>query len=409
MTRWRFFVVAGWLLGVLAPAALAAQAAEQTATAVGGSGGLVIGGIKVDVTGKSPDDARLNGWRAAQRQAWPALWARMSGQPAAAAPKLADSALDGIVSAVEIEHEEIGPRRYVARLAIVFDRVRTARFLGRYAELNASPPFLVIPVLQDGGTRMAYESDSPWLAAWTRLRAGETPVDYVRIRPTPGDSILLNAWQAERRHMFLWRMIIDRYQVADVLIPELIVDRGYAGGPVTAELIARLGTTGRVLGRAQLRNRAGNLQDLLDTAVHEADRIYVQALRAGRLIADPALIPEEDAANAVEDTGPQFADAAVAGAWPPLRVEVSTPDDAALQAMQRRIAATPGVVRVRVQSLILGGDSVLEITPSVAPAQLRYALDQQGLRLAGRQLRPRRADEAPLPAPVAEGDRKSVV
>src|SRR5699024_2769215 len=114
-----------------------------------------------------------------------------------------------------------GPKRYVARLAVVFDRVRTSRFLGRYSAVSASPPFLVIPVLQDTGTRMAYEDASPWLAAWARLRAGETPVDYVRIRPTPGDVILLNAWQAERRHLFLWRMLIDRYQVADVLIPEL--------------------------------------------------------------------------------------------------------------------------------------------------------------------------------------------
>ncbi len=411
MTWWRCFLMVFLLLGAGRPAAVLAQSGAastsadsdaQTATAVGGSGGLVVGGIRVDTTGKSPEDARQNGWREAQRLAWPALWARMSGEEATTAPKLADSALDGIVSAIEIEQEEVGPKRYVAKLAVVFDRVRTSKFLGRYSAVNASPPFLVIPVLQAAGTRMAYEENSPWLAAWTRLRAGETPVDYVRIQPTPGDVILLNAWQTERRHLFLWRMLIDRYQVADVLIPELILDQGYVGGPVTAELIARLGTHGRVLGRARLRNRAGNLRDLLDTAVAEADRIYVEALRAGNLIPDPKLIPDEDLTAELEDTGPQFGGTFQTGAWSPIRVEVATPDDATLQAMQRRIAATPGVLRMRVQSLILGGDSVFEITPAVPPDELRYALDQQGLRLTAGRLRPRQPDEAPLPPPAGE-------
>jgi len=366
----------------------------------GGGGGLIVGGVDVDVGGKTPIDARLNGWREAQRLAWPALWARLSGRPAGTAPMLSDSALDGIVSAIEVEREQIGPTRYVATLAVVFDRVRAASYLGRYASLSSSPPFLLLPVLQDAATRQAHEAESPWLAAWARLRAGESPIDYVRIQPTPGDIILLNAWQSERRHLFLWRALIDRYQVADVLIPELILDRSYVDGPISGLLIVRFGTSGRELGRVRLSNRAGNVAGLSDTAVREADRMYVSALRAGNLLPDPNLLLPDVPLAELEDSGPELGGDFGGMESGGLRVRVATPDDATLQAIQRTVAATPGVGGVRLQSFVLGGESVLEILSLVSPADLRQALDARGLRLDGGVLRRRAAGEAPL-QPIA--------
>jgi hypothetical protein len=371
-------------------------------TAIGGSGGLVISGVDVDVGGKTAIDARLNGWREAQRQAWPALWARMSGLAASTAPRLPDSALDSMVSAIEVEREQIGPDRYVARLAVVFDRVRASSYLGRYAALSSSPPFLVLPVMQDAGTRMAHEAASPWLQAWARLRAGETPVDYVRIQPTPGDVILLNAWQSERRHIFLWRALIDRYQVADVLIPELILDRSYVGGPLEALLVVRFGPAGRELGRVRLRNRGGDVAGLMDTAVREADKLYVAALRAGNLLPDPSLIePEEPVAlvDSAPELGGEFEGS---GGF---AVRVQTPDDATLQAIQALIAGTPGVAGVRLQSLVLGGESVLEIVSDVPRDELRYALDARGLRLDGGVIRRSAAGDAPLAPPAPQEDQ----
>ncbi len=415
MIRFPMLALLVALASLMAAAPASAQSGQRAADALpkakqtesgdpvaigGGGGGLIIGGVDVDVGGKSAIDARMNGWREAQRLAWPALWARMSGQPAGTAPRLADSALDGIVSAIEVEREQIGPSRYVARLAVVFDRVRAATYLGRYASLSSSPPFLLLPVLQDAATRQSHEAESPWLAAWARLRAGESPIDYVRIQPTPGDIILLNAWQSERRHLFLWRVLIDRYQVADVLIPELILDRSYVGGPVGALLIVRFGTSGRELGRVRLNNRAGDVAGLADTAVREADKLYVAALRAGNLLPDPNLLLPDVPLTELEDSGPvlggDFGGMDAGG----LRVRVATPDDATLQAIQRTVAGTPGVGGVRLQSFVLGGESVLEIMSLVSVAELRRALDARGLRLDGGVLRRRAAGEAPL-APIA--------
>jgi hypothetical protein len=378
------------------------QADPAVPTAIGGGSGLVIGGVDVDVGGKSPTDARLNGWREAQRQAWPALWARMSGLAATTAPGLPDSALDSMVSAIEVEREQIGPDRYVARLAVVFDRVRASSYLGRYAALSSSPPFLVLPVLQDAATRMGHEAGSPWLAAWARLRAGETPIDYVRIQATPGDVILLNAWQSERRHIFLWRALIDRYQVADVLIPELILERSWAGGPLEALMVVRFGPAGRELGRVKLRNRGGDVAALMDTAVREADKLYVAALRAGSLLPDPSLVEPDVPVTALEDTGPEIGGGFEGSGG--FTVRVATPDDATLQAIQALIAGTPGVAGVRLQSLALGGESVLEIVADSPRDELRYALDARGLRLDGNVIRRKAAGDAPLapPAPQEE-------
>ena len=384
--------------GLKAADAKPKKADPDVPTAIGGGGGLVIGGIDVDVGGKTPTDARLNGWREAQRQAWPALWARMSGMGEGTAPRLPDSALDSMVSAIEVEREQIGPDRYVARLAVVFDRVRASSYLGRYAALSSSPPFLVLPVLQDAATRMSHEATSPWLQAWARLRAGETPIDYVRIQPTAGDVILLNAWQAERRHIFLWRALIDRYQVADVLIPELILERSWVGGPLDALMIVRFGPAGRELGRVRLRNRAGDVAALMDTAVREADKLYVAALRAGNLLPDPSLVEPDVPASAVEDTGPEIGGGFEGSGG--FTVRVQTPDDATLQAIQALIAGTPGVSGVRLQSLVLGGESVLEIVSEVPRDQLRYALDVRGLRLDGNVIRRKMAGDAPLAPPV---------
>ena len=85
-----------------------------------------------------------------------------------------------------------------------------------------------------------------------------------------------------------------------------------------------------------------------------------------------------------------------------IAVRVATPDDATLQAIQALIAGTPGVDGVRLQSLVLGGESVLEIVSAVPLADLRYALDRRGLRLEGGTLRRRASGEAALPPPVPE-------
>src|SRR3954447_23385630 len=79
---------------------------------------LEIGGIHVDVGGADAQSARYAGWRIAQRQGFKALWAKMHNAPFTQAPNLPDGTLDQIVSSVNVEHEQIGPNRYIADLGV---------------------------------------------------------------------------------------------------------------------------------------------------------------------------------------------------------------------------------------------------------------------------------------------------
>lgn len=372
--------------------------------AYGGGGGLVVGGIRVEADGKTPDAARMNGWRDAQRKAWPRLWERMSGMPAASAPKMGDDALDQMVRAIEIEREELGATHYVARLAVVFDRGRTASYLGRYSAISTSPPFLLMPVLQDAGTRYGYEPN-PWLEAWLRLRPGETPIDYVRIKAGPGDRLVLNAWQAGRHDLVSWQNVVARYQVADVVVPELVLDRSWAGGPLSGVLVVRFGAEGRLLGRLRLTSDDGDVAAFMDRAVQIADRIYVRHLRDGNLVPNADLVA--DVAPVDIDSGTSLLGGALL-AGPEARaltLRALAASDAELSDIIARLKATPGVGSVRITSYAVGGEASIGLVSAVPLRALRPALDAQGLRLDGDLVRRRRTGEPPLVAPVVPADQ----
>ena len=95
---------------------------------VASTGDFEVTGIDVEVTGRTAEEARANGWHTATRLAWQKLWAQRG--LGGGAPALDDGTLSGMVSAISVEHEEIGPHRYIARLGVVFERARAAGYLG---------------------------------------------------------------------------------------------------------------------------------------------------------------------------------------------------------------------------------------------------------------------------------------
>src|SRR3546814_4445631 len=78
------------------------------------------------------------------------LWQKMN--PGTAVPALGDSALQGMVSGIVVEKEQIGSNRYIASLGVLFDRARTGQLLGVRASAVRSPPLLVLPIIWNGGT-----------------------------------------------------------------------------------------------------------------------------------------------------------------------------------------------------------------------------------------------------------------
>ena len=280
-------------LGVGGSALVYAQleGADRGIPPIDTSSSLEVDGIQVDVGGETAQDARLEGWRIAQRLGWKKLWSRTTGRPENQAPNLNDSVLNDIVSGIVVEEEQIGPTRYVARLGLLFDRARTGEMLGLSGEIRRSAPMLVIPVMRTGSAAYSLEFRTPWQYAWAQYRTSSSPVDYVRPVGSGPDPLLLNAAQTGRRSRGWWRALLDQYGAADIVIPEVQLRRLYPGGPAVARFTARLGPDARPIGSFELRAQdAGQIAGMLAEGVRRMDQLYIQAFNAGLLQPDPTLV-----------------------------------------------------------------------------------------------------------------------
>jgi len=352
-----------------------------------------VDGIDVDVSAPSGEQARYEGWRRAQLQGWKMLWARTTGHPIAQAPNLSDSVLNGIVAGIVIQQEQIGPHRYIARLGVLFDRARTGQMLGVPGLVRRSAPVLVLPVMTTGSTAYSFEFRNEWQRAWAQFRTASSPIDYVRTSGLGIDPLLLNLDQAGRRGRGWWRMILDQYGAADVVIAEVSLQRLYPGGPAVGTFTARFGPDAALLGRFQLRAAdSSQIPAMMDEGVRRMDAIYARALDAGLLHPDPSLVIVQpapppvaiDNTLAVEDTNVEVTPAPIpVGPVTTYNVQVDTPDAAAVQRAEIGVSHVPGVTSALTTSLALGGTSVMRVTFAGDSAAFQAALSAQGWRVSG--------------------------
>ena len=381
--------------------------AERGVSPIDSSSSFEVTGIQVDVAAKTADAARYAGWRDAQRKGWKALWSRTHA--GAAAPQLSDSALDAIVAGVVVENEQIGPTRYIARLGVLFDRARAGQILGVSGQIMRSPPLLVIPVQWSGAAPQSFETRTEWQKAWARFRTGSSAIDYVRPTGTGSDPLLLNASQAGRPGRIWWRMLLDQFGAADVLVPTVKLSRMWPGGPVIGRFSAHYGPDSKLLGEFTLRvERSELLPQLLDSGVQRLDELYVTALREGRLRPDPSLVIEdpveaEEMEEAVEAADiPEIVTPDVAQGTTSVTVQFVTPDVAAVNATEAQVRGLPGVSGAATTSLAIGGTSIMRVVYRGDTAALRLALQARGWQVeeAGGVLRIRRGGGA-SPSPSA--------
>ncbi|QDC38023.1 heavy-metal-associated domain-containing protein [Sphingobium fuliginis] len=386
------------MLGLAAAALVAQMEGERGVPPIASGGDFQVSHVKVDVFAKDADSARKAGWRLAQRRAWQMLWTRTHG--GSGAPALSDSQLEGMISGIEIEYEQAGPTRYVATLGVMFDRARTGQLLGVTGNVMRSPPLLVIPVLWDGGSAVSYERINEWQRAWARFRTGDSAIDYVRVAGSIADPILLNAGQTGRRGRLWWRVLLDQYGAADVVIPIARLDRQYPGGPVTGTFTARYGPDNFLIGSFSLRaSNDSAIPQMLDQATQRIDQLYTQALNDGRLRPDPSLIIEEpvdpnaleieNAADLPVETLDMPTPAATTGSY---AIQFDTPDVGSVAQGEAAVRSIAGVRSAATSSLALGGTSVMQVNFDGSVDMLRAALGAKGYNVAvsGNTLRIRR-------------------
>ena len=395
--------IAALALALLAGRALIAQVAGDRGIApLAATTDISVGGIQVDVVGKTPEDAREQGWKQAEVLGWKKL----------GGPDLPQGQIESMVSAVTIENERVGPRRYVATLGVVFDRKRAGALLGAAGgEQVHSAPMLTLPVLISGGTETMYEVRNPWQRAWANFQSGASTIDYVRPVGSGGDSLLLTYGQVDRRSRAWWNNILDTFGAADIIVPIAKIERQWPGGPVRGTFIARYGPDNTYLD--QFTMTAPNddaLPDMLDQAVKRFDTIFSQALADGKLRPDPTLGRESiqvrpeiqaliDAAraqeaaasaapeNQTEITSPGAAPSpsATPSAAAPVNsfsVEFVTPNAAAVDSSVAAARGAAGVRSAATSSIAIGGISVMRVTFAGDANALAAALRARGFQVS---------------------------
>jgi hypothetical protein len=392
---------------------------------IASTGDFEVTGIEVNTTGKNAEDARKAGWEEAQRLGWVKLWEITHGSKTSS---LSDGTLDGIVSAIIVEEEQIGPRRYIAKLGVSFDRARGGQLLGVRGIGRRSAPMLVIPIMESAGAQLVFERQTPWQNVWAKFRTAESKIDYVRPSGAGSESLLLNAGQMDRRSRNWWRVILDQFGAADVVYPIVRLERQWPGGPVVGHFSARYGPDNRYLGSFELRaENSKGITTMLNEGIVKMDQLYQNAFASGRLRAEATLlledtIDEEDLAKLEEEAAKvkepepvkSFADddpvaAAVDSVVddpnkpkpepkedkpkpdkqvvPPVApqqvtvsVQVSTPTPESVDRAEASLRSIPGVRSVSTSSLALGGTSVMRVTYQGDPAALKSALASRGFR-----------------------------
>ena len=395
-----------WLAGAVVMLALlgggyalvAQVAGERGIAPTAASSDIEVKGISVDAQGKSAEDARANGWREAQRKAWEKL----------KGPKLSDGQLDGLVSAIVIEKERLGPRRYIATLGVVFDRQRAGAYLGGAQQASRSAPLLLIPVQESGGAYITFEQRNPWQRAWAEFNPGASRIDYVRLSGTGGDSLLVNFGQTGRHSRAWWRSTLDQFGATDVLMAFARLDHQFPGGPVSGTFTARYGPDNRPLDSFTLKaDNPDAVPDMLAQAVERMDQIFTGALASGKLRPDPSLrlgaggvidpaiqrlieigraaqARRSAEAAAAAGAAPQIEGQPVPGTAPseaPVRsitVQFATPDAAAYDAALGAVRGTGGVRGVGVTSTAIGGTSVMSVSFAGSLDELAAALEARG-------------------------------
>ncbi|BDI61610.1 hypothetical protein MACH05_21700 [Qipengyuania nanhaisediminis] len=400
--RWALAAVLA--LGLLAGGyalVLAQVSGERGIAPTASSADLEVRGIAVDVRAESGAEARDQAWRQAQREAWEQL----------GGPAISDSQLAGMVSAIVIQRERIGPKRYIATLGVTFDRQRAGRFLGGTTRARSSAPMLLIPVTASAGTYTAFERRNPWQRAWAEFNPGTSRIDYVRPSGAGGDSLLLNFGQAGRRSRAWWSSTLDQYAAADVLVAAVRLEHAFPGGPITGTFTARYGPDSKPLDSFNLEAAGPDaLGDMLGQAVEAMDAIFEQALADGKLRPDPTLrlggsgrvdpaiqrliqigraIQQRDravaSANApASNEGAAAAPEGGAAAAPApavvraITVQFATPDPATFDATLTAMRQVPGVRALAVTSTAIGGTSVMSVSFGGEQAALAAALRQRG-------------------------------
>ncbi len=321
--------------------------------------------VAVDETAADAATARDVAIETGQRAAWATLVRRLLGDADVDRALALDAAVVGrLVQSFEVTEEKVAPDRYIARLIYHFDGPGVRRAFqgaGITRIAAASPPVLVLPVIDDGIQPRLFELENPWRDAWHAAVARPGLVPIVVPLGDLNDIATIDAALAIGGDAAALGAVAERYGTGSVAVA-----------------VARVEPTGEIAVTLTVhRGRTTNLDMASYPAT--ADAVDPGAV-AGEVSAPPyeaavvgtlARLEESWRAESLVDTGVSAA----------LTVEVPVAGLADWRDVKRRLA-TVGLVREFVVDVM--GVKAFTVTLSYGgdEARLASALGAAGLDLA---------------------------
>ena len=322
---------------------------------------FVVSAIPVDVTAEDAARAKTKAILQAQRQAFFRLVRRLAGERAEKRLQgISDRQIGRLMSSLSIADEHTGPTRYIARISIHFNPVRLMHLLrakGIAAVTRQAPPVLVVPVWEGPDGPVLWE-DNPWLKAWRKLADDHALVPIIVPAGDEVDRNAVSAQEAFDGDKDALRALKMRYDT-DYLLTALARPKGETA--VQAAMVGR-SPGGKI---AFDKTYEG---DNLDKAAEQAVRRFIEVMTQKWR---RKVWKEEQARRQAE---------ALARAGHRLTVVVPFSSLREWQQLRMRLATTPGVNGVDVQSLS-ATHAVVRVATSLTPERLRRELARSGLDL----------------------------
>ena len=327
---------------------------------------FVVSDIAVDVTAQDATQAKMRAIMQAQREGFFRLVRRLAGEKAAQRlSRLSDRDVGRMLSSLSIADEQTGPTRYIAKITVRFDPRKVSRLLrarGIAFTTRQSPPVLVVPVWEGEDGPVLWE-DNPWLNAW-RAQADEHAL--VPVLVPVGDDVdrnTITALQAQQGDKAALQALQLRYGADYVLVA--IARPLQDGASVQAAMMGR-SPGGRLLFDKTYTAQEGGVEQAARLGVRRFIEVMTAKWR-GRVLKQA----REEAARRAAQQAARARGFQVVVPFHTLRE---------WQQLRARLATTPGVSGVDVQSLS-GRHAVVRLATPLSAEDLRRALAGSGLLL----------------------------
>ncbi len=349
-------------------AVLLATALALPAVAQGADDLFTVRDVGVDISAGSPNAARDEGVRDAQRKAFDLLFDRLTVDGARTAlPPIPSDSIDRMVQSYAVQEERTSATRYVGKLSVRFNAMAVRNLLKSYSVAYAevrSKPVLILPIDQTGGGPVLWQAQTAWRQAWADL---PPPAGLVPIAVPYGeaqDVADIGVEQAMAGDASALRRIAERYSAGDVAVAS-VAGTLESGLTVTVTLYPASGTAESfVFAQSPLpppaqapgsdSKPAATVNPMLQAAVEGIVHRLEERWTAATLIS--------------------------VGAEGSLTLTVQFADQAGWQETRKRLASIPTISQTSVSSLSRHG-GVIDLRFNGNLDQLRTALAQRDLLL----------------------------